>query len=807
MSSRMTTASASVPTTHSMHSACWEITRLLRDDSAAQRSRIASERLLQVAAGLPDAHLSLVLTGDGQGRVEIRLHSNTSADMDSLLTWVFEDVAQWQRIDHGVQLIGPRAMGTLLELLPAVQVHLPEPLDLVDPLAPADAAPPDLWPVGFLHDGLELLGALTTVEAQVRVHVAPASDLERQMIAALTRKWAASRDPLEYSQYMGTPVRIRCFVAQSGPHLNPRLRAALGRLGAGLQLVPRDPAHPTDLADWDGDGDSLSGAVQPFGVAMCFVHLPASGEQVEVCGVPTTEAETKLVPLDSDPTLIGLRLGRAVASDGRMRDVRLGLDDLVLHTQVLGATGMGKSTLLAALVSDAIDHGLGVSVLDPHGQLVDRILAERDATSVGRTVVVRSGDVDHPVPVNVLANPDTELVSEVMLQVLRELFDPTSQGFLGPRFERAFGQATQALRELFGVRANLGAIPLVLGEQKDVRRLAAALRRVNPELARQMDAELGHLGSDDYAGVVAWVNSKFQRLVASPEMRAALLTGEDAVDVTAVIDERQLLLVDLAAPTVGPLGAQLLGEMWLTKHWAALSQRQHHDAPHLLIVDEAHLFASGLLPRLLAEARKFGVAVVLAHQHLEQLTDALREAALATTNNVIVFRSGPREAATALLRLGGWPGGPLTRLRRFHCATTLAQGDQVTDAFSLVVDHNERTDAHPQPVEVRQAIIDASNERFVDPYRQAAPLTHQSVTDRVDELSADEMLQSPTRGATRPGGNDTSAGSNSASSFLDDWLAKRASQRAAPPASPRTATSPSSPPSPTSFGDDDRDWH
>lgn len=96
--------------------------------------------------------------------------------------------------------------------------------------------------------------------------------------------------------------------------------------------------------------------------------------------------------------------------------------------------------------------------------------------------------------------------------------------------------------------------------------------------------------------------------------------------------------------------------MWLAKHWAALARRAHPRTPHLLIVDEAHLFASGLLPRLLAEARKFGLGVVLAHQHLEQLTPHLREAALATTSNVVVFRSGPREAATAVTRLGAWAG-------------------------------------------------------------------------------------------------------------------------------------------------------
>lgn len=777
-----------------MHTACWEISRLLRDGAPAQRSRQASERLLQVAAGLPDAHLSLVFAGDGHGGVQIRLHSDTTADMDQLLDWVFEDVAHWHRIDHGALLTAPDGMGSLVELVPAVQVRLPEPLQLVDPLAVDVATPPDLWPVGFLHDGMDLLTALTTMAAQVRVHIAPASDLERQMIAALTRKWASSRDPLEYSQYMGTPVRIRCFVGQRGPHLNPRLRAALGGLGAGLQLVPRDPTDQSDLADWDGEGESLTGAVQPFGVAMCFVHLPAAGEQVEMCGVPTAEAETRPVPLDTTPTEEGLRIGAAIASDGRRRDVRLGRSDLTLHTQVLGAPGMGKSSLLAALVSEAVAAGLGVSVLDPHGPLVERLLAERDESMIGRTVVVRSGDVNNPVPVNVLANTDPDLVSDVMLQVLRELHDPANQGYLGPRFERAYAQTIRAMRALFGNRANIAALPLMLRSQHDVRRLVGALETLDPELATQMQNEFGNIRSEDFAELSAWINAKFQRPVASPEMRAILLSGEDAVDVTRVIDDRDLLLVDLASPSVGGQGAQFLGEMWLTKHWAALSQRRDRTSPHLLIVDEAHLFGSGLLPRLLAEGRKFGIAVVIAHQNLEQLTSELREAALSTTSNTIVFRSGPREAVTALTRLGTWPGGPLTRLRRLHAAASLSQGDLQTDAFSLHVDHNDRADAQPQPEWVKDAIVAESYRRHVEPFRDSPPLTAEKVDARVEDVTSD-TLDRPARGATssRP-----RPSSNGAASFLDQWLDQRRTRTPpvtgdAPAASPPT---PSEPPFP-----------
>ena len=79
------------------HSTCWEVAELLRDDEPAARSRRASERLLQLAAGLPQgSHLSLVFAGDGAGAVSIRLHTDLDrADLAHLLDWVGEGVCRW----------------------------------------------------------------------------------------------------------------------------------------------------------------------------------------------------------------------------------------------------------------------------------------------------------------------------------------------------------------------------------------------------------------------------------------------------------------------------------------------------------------------------------------------------------------------------------------------------------------------------------------------------------------------------------------------------------------------------------------
>lgn len=787
------------------HSTCWEVAELLRDDDPATRSRGAAERLLQLAAGLPQgSHLSLVFAGDGAGGVTIRLHTDLDrVDLAQLLDWVGEGVCRWVPFQgQGAHLV-PLAEGdqAVVELIPAFEALPPEAMLERPGLAPVlDAAAddrvvlesrtpadPQLWPVPVAGDWMSLLTALTQSAAQVRVHLAPASPLEQQIIAAQARTSVQSRDPVLYSQYLGTPVRIRCFAGQSGTLLSPRLRAVLTHFGVGLHLQPVDLTHPATAAAWEGDEATLVGYVEPFGVASCYLKFPASGMDTVTCGVPTAEADIPPVAISRHtdafaPTASGasgapvdrsveVRLGQALDWSGNRVDVSVTAEDLLLHTQVLGATGTGKSTLLAAMAHQAAAAGLGVTVIESHGPLVERIVRELPDSAIDRTILVRSGDLQNPVPVNVLGGPHGELLSEVMLEVFRELYDPSNQGFLGPRFERIYSLAIAALRILFEDRATLAAIPLVIRDQKQIASLAEAVGSVDPVLKDTLISELARLRDDNFAEIAGWVNAKFTRLVSRPEMRAILGTGQDAVDVTQVMDERGILLVDLAAPTLGPLSAQLLGEMWLAKHWAALATRKQTSQPHLLIVDEAHLFGSGLLPRLLAEARKFGVGVVLAHQHLEQLTSHLQQATLATTNNVIVFRSGPREAVAALTRLGTWGGGTLTRLPRLQAAATLSQGSEQSDAFTLIVDHNTRSAARDGvTAEAVVARVEAqSRQRYADPFRRALPVTLERVQARVAALR-----EQPPRPEKRATGRDESASARPGSpSFLDDWLASR----------------------------------
>src|SRR5437868_3290317 len=60
-------------------------------------------------------------------------------------------------------------------------------------------------------------------------------------------------------------------------------------------------------------------------------------------------------------------------SDARVFGIRQA--DRRAHMYIVGKTGTGKSTLLETLIKQDLKAGNGLALLDPHGDLIEKILA------------------------------------------------------------------------------------------------------------------------------------------------------------------------------------------------------------------------------------------------------------------------------------------------------------------------------------------------------------------------------------------------------------------------------------------------
>lgn len=450
----------------------------------------------------------------------------------------------------------------------------------------------------------------------------------------------------------------------------------------------------------------------------------------------------------------GVLLGRACTASGASIPAMLTEAERIRHVHVTGRTGTGKSTLLAGLAHSVAVRGEGLIVLDPHGTLVERIVSELPEDGLARTFVVRASDIENPVPVNPLSTEDPVARDVAIADILASfytLFDPSRTGIIGPRFEQALAMCLRTLVALNGTRASLLDVPRLLTDQSFQRRARASVQ--DPVIRGYWENQDKARSSNEHGEIIAWITSKWERFTTTAALRAVLGSGQNTLDLDKVLSMNQIVLLDLSKGQIGETAAELLGFLHLSGIWTA-ALRRTDTTPFTVIVDEAHSFMAGSLPAMLAEGRKFGLSVVLAHQYLGQLPLELSRALSGNTATQIAFRAGRTDAEVLHERMGRMlPVETFTTLPDLTAVIQRTAGPTTAHPHTLTVQHLE--DKAP-PTRLKTLLAATAATLAPEPDLSAEPEPEREFTERVlPPRPAGLKPETPPK------------------SFLDDWLEKR----------------------------------
>src|ERR1044072_6980634 len=78
------------------------------------------------------------------------------------------------------------------------------------------------------------------------------------------------------------------------------------------------------------------------------------------------------------------------------------------HMYIVGKTGTGKSTLLEAVIRQDIEASRGLALLDPHGDLVERVVAALPDRRASDLIYFNVPDRAHPLGFNPLERVTAE---------------------------------------------------------------------------------------------------------------------------------------------------------------------------------------------------------------------------------------------------------------------------------------------------------------------------------------------------------------------------------------------------------------
>lgn len=454
------------------------------------------------------------------------------------------------------------------------------------------------------------------------------------IIGATIRLVVSSQDPGKAQQVLGElEAAFNQFANTQGNRLSfnrAASRHAQGVFDAFSFRLPEAAALPLSLRE-----------------LTTIYHFPPAGieSSPHLKQARFTHASAPLT-LPQQGVLLGVNRYR-----GQETLVHLEPEDRLRHLYIIGQTGTGKTGLMKSMIIQDIKNGEGCCFIDPHGSDILDILAAIPPERYKDVIYFDPADLSRPFGLNFLeydlSRPEqkTFIVNE-LLMIFRRLYGDVPES-MGPAFEQYFRNATLLVMEDPSSGSTMLDIARVLSDSEFRReKLAKSMNPIVNQFWNEIALKAG--GEAALENIVPYITNKFDDFTANDFIRPIVGQQESSFNFRNLIDTRKILLVNLSKGRLGERNANLLGLVVVGKLFmAALSRadtpRAAH-APFYLYIDEFQNVTTDSIPGILSEARKYKLALTVAHQFLNQIEEKTRDAVFGNVGNMAVFRVGEEDA-------------------------------------------------------------------------------------------------------------------------------------------------------------------
>jgi len=318
-------------------------------------------------------------------------------------------------------------------------------------------------------------------------------------------------------------------------------------------------------------------------------------------------------------------------------------EDRFSHLYVIGKTGTGKSTLLETMALQDVERGNGFALIDPHGDLVERIAARIPPWRSADVIYLNAADPSQPYGYNPLRHVREDriaLAASGMLEVFKKMWPEA----WGVRMEHILRNIVMALLER--PDATLHDVLRTISDKEFRKEVAKSVK--NETVRRFLEQEYERFSFGYRADGAAPIQNKVGAFLADPLLNRILTAPEQDLHIRRIMDEGKVLLVNLAKGRIGEDSSSLLGGLLVTTIGLAAFSRADTAASQrpdfFVYVDEFQSFTTLAMADMLSELRKYRVGFTVAHQYLHQLELDVRHAVLGNAGTVIAFRVGAEDA-------------------------------------------------------------------------------------------------------------------------------------------------------------------
>lgn len=322
--------------------------------------------------------------------------------------------------------------------------------------------------------------------------------------------------------------------------------------------------------------------------------------------------------------------------------------DRLRHVYVIGQTGTGKSVMLKNMVLQDIIEGRGCCFIDPHGEDIKDLLGNVPKERWDDVIYFDPADTSMPFGLNMMEfdpnKPEqkTFVINEIF-SIFKKLFENSPES-MGPAFEQYFRNSAGLVMEHPESGCTLLDISRVLSDE--VYREYKLSKSKNPLINQFFKNATATSGEGSFENYVPYITSKFDVFVANDIMRPIISQEKSSFNISDIMDNKKILLVNLSKGRLGEMNANLIGLILVGKFLMSALGREDLDSkpPFYLYLDEFQNISTPSISAILSEARKYKLSLTMAHQFLDQLSDSIKSAVFGNVGSKIVFRISESDA-------------------------------------------------------------------------------------------------------------------------------------------------------------------
>jgi 8-oxo-dGTP pyrophosphatase MutT (NUDIX family) len=395
--------------------------------------------------------------------------------------------------------------------------------------------------------------------------------------------------------------------------------------------------------------------------------------------------------------------------------------DRLRHTYILGKSGTGKSTLIGRMAINDIQHGEGVAFVDPHGDAAETLLDFVPESRINDVAYLDPSVKGKSFWMNPLyvKNPEQgEMVASSIVSIFSKLYGNS----WGPRLEYILRNTLLTL--VYKPETTLADVPRIL-TNKDFREKECLVHVTDPVLVNFWRDEYDKYSEKFQTEAIAPILNKIGQFVTSPTIRDIINHPKSTVDFEDMMNTGKIIILNLPQGKIGEDNAALLGAMFISQIQIAAMNRanmaEEKRKDFFLYVDEFQNFATSSFVKILSEARKYRLGLILANQYIAQLPEEIQNAIFGNVGTVMSYVVGASDADRIMKELNNlYTADDLVGLGKYQLAMKMSVDSQMTQPFSSYALPLPDTFTHQ-----KEKVLAATYERY---YRKIEPMDMSQVT-------------------------------------------------------------------------------